>query len=389
MTTRYIKDPDGKFHGSIGDGRDTVPTGARVTVDPTPGTADTPDTDLGGVLAALKPVPPVKLTFEQKMENAQNNLLSAIDALRSSDDWKAALDFAASVRGYSFGNSMLLAFEHRMRHALDPDNVPAEPGYFMSFNHWKDKGRSVLKGAKGYPILAPNLVKSRYYVDNTGARIYLKKGDKVPAGRQVQTTQFLKGFTVTYTFAQCDTDGEPVPEMPRPTLLAGETLPGLREKVIELAEADGYTVEYINRADDPVLAGGANGYTQWATKRIVVAADLPSEFQKDKTLIHEFGHMMLHAEGADGHSEHHGMKEVQAEAAAYLTFKTLADFDTSDYSVAYTTGWLAAVPGGKEEQLKEAQRALNAVGKVSKRIIDAYEQVPADAESASAPTVAA
>lgn len=365
--TEFIQNKKtGKMAGSVGVGRDNTPVAAVVAIDPTTGNP-VEQVDLAAAAKALKP----KLTAEQKLANAEANLLAAIEAMSTEEGFKAALDFAASVPGYSFGNNSLLLWEHMHRRATDP-SIPADPGLFMSFNRWKEHGRSVVKGATGYPILAPKTVTSRWYM-NGNARVYLKKGEHAPAGREEFRGQGVTGFTVVYTFPEYLTEGEPIPQMPKPKLLEGETLPGLDDVVEDLITEQGFTLEWVNRDDDPLLRGGANGYTEYLAKRIVVCADLPSDRARTKTLLHEYGHLVMHGRDGEAHSEHGGIKEVQAEATAYLVFKTLADIDTSDYSVPYTSGWLSSVTTDPAKRLREAQRAINAMGKVATAVIDAYQ----------------
>jgi hypothetical protein len=368
--TRYIRKTDGtgQVAGSIGSGRSSVPVAASVAT-AAGTTAPAPPADLTRAVAELAKDRP---TPEEKLARAESRLLDAIESMSTEEGFKAALDFAASVPGYSFGNTTMLMWEHFVRRLSSPDTVPANPGVFMSFNRWKEHGRSVVKGATGYPLLAPKTVKSRWYVDGSGKRAYLKRGDKAPAGKDEQNGQAVTGFTVVYTFPEYLTDGEPLPSLPKPQLLEGETLTGLDEVVAGLVVDQGFTLHWVDRADDPVLAAGANGYTSYSTRRIVVCADLPSDFARSKTLLHEYGHMVMHGQDGEARSECSGIKEVQAEAAAYLTFQTLADMDTSDYSVPYTAGWLGSVSNDPDKRLREAQRAINAMGKVAAAVVDAY-----------------
>lgn len=380
--TKYIYKPGTtQFAGSIGEGRESVPSTPNTEPVTTSDPVDAPA--LGAAANELK-----KLTPEEKLANAEESLLQAIDSLSSEEGFKAALDFAAKVPGYSIGNTLLLSWEHNTRCLLNPD-TPGDPGYFMSYNRWKEHGRTVVKGAKGYPILGPKTIKSRWYEGADGKPVILKKGDTVPPGKEVHYGSRVVGFTVVYTFPQYLTEGEDIPEPPRPKLLEGESLPGLQEEVKNLIEENGYTLSYVNRADDSVLRSGANGYTDFTHRQVVVCADLPSDFARDKTLLHEYAHMVMHDTGGEGQSEHHGLQEVQAEAAAYLTFKTLADFDTSDYSVPYTAGWLTSVSGDRTVQMREAQRAINAVGKVATTVVDAYHAAQVSTEEEPDPSAPA
>ncbi len=69
-------------------------------------------------------------------------------------------------------------------------------------------------------------------------------------------------------------------------------------------------------------------------KEIAVRPDVSSA-QAVKTLIHELGHALLHAEGPVSSRE---TAEVEVESVAYVVCDALG-LDTSDYSFAYVARW--------------------------------------------------
>lgn len=105
------------------------------------------------------------------------------------------------------------------------------------------------------------------------------------------------------------------------------------------------------------------------SKEVLVRNDV-DDFQRDKTLVHEFAHVTLHTDEDEYH--HRGLGEVQAEAAAYLTFKTLADFETDDYSMPYIAGWSTSLSNDPAERSKKTRAALNDVSKVTKAITEMF-----------------
>lgn len=311
-----------------------------------------------------------KKTPEEKMAEAEARLLAGVEQITSGEEFKNALDFAANIHHYSFGNSLMLMFDHGARHRADPENVPADPGVFQAFNKWKAADRFVMKGQHGYPILVPNMRTARYYLDDSGKRVDLKYKEAAPKGKEIKTFQYLDKktpFLVGTTFAQYQTDGEPVPSLPKPTLLKGESVEGLRDNVETLLWGAGYKVEYVDPSDKRL--GGANGVTRLDSKEVLVRNDV-DDFQRDKTLVHEFAHVTLHADTNEYH--HRGLGEVQAEAAAYLTFKTLADFDTDDYSMPYIAGWSSSLSSDPKERAHKTRAALNDVSKVTKAITEMF-----------------
>lgn len=319
-----------------------------------------------------------KKTPEEKMAEAEARLLAGVEEITNGEDFKKALDFAAGVYNYSFGNSLMLLFEHNARHQADPENVPADPGVFQAFGKWKAADRYVTKGSKGYPILVPNMRTGRFYIDENGKRIPLAYKEKAPKGAKVEKFQYKDKkmpFLVGSTFAEYQTDGAPIPRPPRPKLLEGQSVPQLRENVETLLWSQGYTVEYVD-PDDSRL-GGANGVTYLESKEVLVRNDV-DDFQRDKTLIHEYAHATLHADTGEYH--HRGLGEVQAEAAAYLTFKTLADVDTDDYSMPYIAGWSSTLSSDPKERAQKTRSALNDVSKVTSAITAMFQGDDSDSE---------
>ncbi len=87
------------------------------------------------------------------------------------------------------------------------------------------------------------------------------------------------------------------------------------------------------------LPGKVNGYTDYAEGSIVVNSARPVPHQV-KTLAHELGHVILHAE-AQGDGDR-GLKELEAEGVAYVVLKS-AGIDSGDFSF----GYIAVFSGGK------------------------------------------
>jgi hypothetical protein len=80
--------------------------------------------------------------------------------------------------------------------------------------------------------------------------------------------------------------------------------------------------------------GSENGYCDFSSKRIAVRPDV-APAQAVKTLIHELGHALLHAEGPVASRE---AAEVEVESVAYIVCDAIG-VDSGDYSFAYVTRW--------------------------------------------------
>jgi hypothetical protein len=69
-------------------------------------------------------------------------------------------------------------------------------------------------------------------------------------------------------FALDQTDGEPLTEPPALVMPTGEGPAGAWDALAGLLGADGWSVER------EAITGDTQGYTQWATRRVVVRPDL-------------------------------------------------------------------------------------------------------------------
>ncbi len=287
-----------------------------------------------------RPVTPVE---RQRREQADADKLTALHArlaeqvaaLRSGADWRAWLQVARRFHTYSFSNTLLIA-------AQRPDATTV-----AGYRAWQALGRQVDKGERGIGILAPVLRRPRQdrrsidpqRPDDPAKPIEADTGE--PDGRPGR----LAGFRVAYVWDVAQTSGRPLPEQPRPQLLAGHAPPGLWESLTGLVTGRGFTVE---RGD----CGPANGITDFTARTVRVRGDV-DDAQAVKTLAHEAGHVLLHdpADPADlGGSTVtsagfcRGTVEVEAESLAYLV-AAAHGLATDDYTFPYVTGWAAGITG--------------------------------------------
>jgi len=343
---RAVRSSDNKtMNGSISLTRPDASPTVRVSA-PT-----TPAVPVDDLYAGLK--------GDERRAAAETELVAAIQAIHTSEQFLQALNFHARLHKYSMWNSMLLFAEHSRRRALDP-SIPEDPGPFKSYDGWQSEGRHVRKGTTGYPVFVPVKSSGRYYELN-GQRVFLKRGEKAPPGVEVKKASGeLVGFRVGKTFPAYLTDGEPIPEVPKPRILDGGEIDGLDPVLTTLAFARGFRVEYV----DPSELAGANGEMDPRSKTIKIRDDVP-DAQAQKTLIHELAHAIHHSgDGYDYHG-HRGMAETEAEATAYLVTRMLGG-DTSAYSVPYIAGWSAGM------KTPEIKRVINKIGSAAKEIVDAY-----------------
>ena len=295
---------------------------------------------------------------EAKVAAAQETLHAEIARITTGEDWRRFLTLQARLHHYSAGNTQLIWVQHAQAHAEGRVREP-EPTYVAGFTTWKALGRSVDRGQRGYAVLAPLRGTRRVAVGAAGERRVLGTGEEPVSPEVEESAAVLRGFTVAHVFDVCQTTGSPIPEPPCPELLAGEAPPGLGVAVMELVESQGYSVDTVPGA---AHIGGANGRTHWATRSVVVRADM-DDAAMVKTLIHEAAHVLLHA-GDPGRDLPRGLKEVEAESVAFVV-AAVHGMPTDEYSFPYVAAW-AGDQGAKAVGATQAR-----VARAAKTIIAA------------------
>ncbi len=266
-----------------------------------------------------------------KLAQLHHQLLTQLQALLDSQDWRAFLELAARFHRYSANNVLLILAQapHATRVA--------------GYRRWQALGRQVRKGERGIAILAPCVSRARPLDDDEAAE-------------HPGLVRILRGFRVAHVWDISQTDGEPLPDV-RPTLLAGEAPAGLWEALAgQVAEA-GYQLE---RGD----CCGANGRTNFLTRTVTVRDDV-DDAQAVRTLAHELAHVWLH-DPEDG-AHHRGIAEIEAESVAYVVSHA-AGLVADDYSLPYVAVWsdgdIDGVRATAERVLAASHRALTAAGLV-------------------------
>ena len=265
-----------------------------------------------------------------KVDELHQRLTAQVEALISSDDWRAMLDIAARLHRYSARNLLLIL-------AQRPHGVTRLAGY----RAWQSFGRQVRKGEPGIAILAPCVYRKRPVDDTEG-------GDPPELGR------ILRGFRVAYVWDESQTDGPPLADV-RPQLLVGDDPAQLWAGIAAQLAAEGYAV---SRGD----CGGANGSTDFVARTVTVRDDV-DDLQAVKTLTHERAHCLLHDPSQDRVPRDRA--EVEAESVAYIVCQR-AGLATTDYSIPYVARWsgsdLAIVASTADRVVGAARRILDDLG---------------------------
>lgn len=273
---------------------------------------------------------------QEKLDELQARIESAVEDLVTGDDWIKAIAFAAKFRSRSFLNTMAIWVQHQ--DAYEKGLVPSpEPTYVAGFKQWQSLGRFVQKGQPGYAILAP--VTATFVSDNpaSGEWRRLERGEAPKPGEVL--SRRLVGVKPAYVWDASQTGGDgAVPIRPTPTLLEGEAPAGLWDGIAARLSALGYALEDVANAAE---INGANGQTNYATKLVSVRLDM-DDAARVKTLAHELGHVLLTAPDNPDASRHRGISEVEAESFAAMMCACYG-MDSTGYTVPYVAGWAETV----------------------------------------------
>jgi hypothetical protein len=130
-------------------------------------------------------------------------------------------------------------------------------------------------------------------------------------------------------FDVSQTDGEPLPEVPREPITGDSHAPYIG-KLEAWARARGIAVEY-----EPLDHAG--GYCADEGKRVVVSSTLEHANGKVRTLLHELAHAI--GDGTATYKQHGRERcEVIVETAGFIVAGAIG-LDTSGEAVPYLAGW--------------------------------------------------
>jgi hypothetical protein len=258
--------------------------------------------------------------------------MTTTDTARFADLLREAVEKPGSIHAaytafhnFSLGNQILALLQCEERGIL--------PGPLATFPAWKDRGRFVRKGEKALTLCMPITCKSR-------------PTDTPDAGEPDAPT-FTRFILKPRWFVLSQTDGTDYEPQPMPDWHADRALAALS----------------IERIDFDSTNGNSQGYAKGRAVAISPIAAMPF-----RTLIHEVAHVLLghttEHEQHDGPTTPRSLREVEAEATAFLCLATLNQ-DGLEYSRGYLQSWLhgEAIPEASARRIFKAADAILKAGR--------------------------
>ncbi len=279
-----------------------------------------------------------QLTDEERAKRRERDreyARHAVERLRSSEGWKAWLTARAIFHSYSLGNQLLIAMQRPTATRV------------AGFQAWLRLGYCVSRGETAIRIWAPC----------PPSRKQLERWQQNGADPDQQPRTFFKLAAV---FADDQVTPLPPPAVPAPLDppirdVDGDELAPVIPSLVELAEQIGCTVMFA-----PV-SGGAHGYYEPSSERIVVEADLSAN-QRVKTLCHELAHALVrHDRQSDDPALDYAGEELVAESVAYTCVAALG-VSTEDYSIPYLASW------AESSGLEVLERTAGMIDRLARRI---------------------
>lgn len=288
---------------------------------------------------------------KERMQELTDMLEAGIRDVFASDRYKEMLAVMSKFHNYSVNNTILIASQM-------PDAT-----LVAGFNQWKkDFGRSVLKGARGIRILAPNAYKAQKEEIKRDPDTDLPILDVTgkPVKEVVEETRIA--FKPVTVFDVSQTDGKPLPDI------------GVDELNGDIKDFD--KLMNVLRDVSPVpikfapISTDAKGFYDPTTKSITIKEGM-SDVQTVKTAIHEITHAKLHdldnvkAQGEK--PKDLNTKEVEAESVAFAVCQHFG-IDTSDYSFGYVASW------SKAKDTPELKASLETIHDTAAELITAISE---------------
>lgn len=259
-----------------------------------------------------------------------------VEELFTSDKFAAYLEFLASFRQYSFGNTLLIMLQ-----------TDGNASYVASYTDWRTKHhRQVKRGSKAIKIIAPHT-----YTEKVGDEDVVRTG-----------------YHVCSVFDYEQTEACPN------RVDSAEDIPVLCRNLDDaLCDRDNNLFDVLVESIAPVpvsfekIKEKANGYYDSANLKIVLNDKIKGTVQSISTLIHECGHAWTCCNDGTEKEMDQATKEVVAQSISYVV-ATYFGIDNSSYTFDYVCSW------SKDRSHKELTASLDVIRKTSNDMIDRIEE---------------
>lgn len=270
-------------------------------------------------------------------------------------DWMALLDsildkpgilgdYYFAFHNYSIGNQAIAVCQMVDR--------GIEIGPIASFNSWKKKGRSVIKGQKAIGLFMP--------VTLTGKSRADKDDDSEPAQPGVPRRIFVMRNN-WFALSQTQVDPAGAEE-------GGEaSAESVTEDVAEQQWSQSLALSALGVTMIPFkqLNGNIQGYAVPSQASVAIS---PLAAFPHKTMFHELAHCLLHSDEVDGFvcgtDLSSAVKEVEAESVAYICCSAL-NLEGLEFSRGYIQSWMGGA-GNRDMLKKSAGRIFSAADRILK-----------------------
>ena len=125
---------------------------------------------------------------EATLAAVHTTLAQSVAALVTGEDWRRAMECAASFRSRSFSNTLLIYVQHHQAYQQGQVREPM-PTFVAGYRQWQSESHQVHREAHGYAILAPVVARfaANHGSDPRSAWHRLGPGEKLGRGEILRT----------------------------------------------------------------------------------------------------------------------------------------------------------------------------------------------------------
>jgi hypothetical protein len=297
----------------------------------------------GDALSAGKGVSAFLENTMEKKENTRPDWMALLETILTKPGLLG--DYYRAFHNYSVGNQLLAVLQLHER--------GVEVGPIASFNAWKKKGRSVMKGQKAIGLWMPITLTGKskakeeegeVTVPGMPRRIFVMRNNWFALSQTQPDPRAAQDGDVSDVQVESDESEEPALEWSQSLALRNL----------------GVTMEPFEQVN-----GNMQGYAYSSERRVAIS---PIAAFPAKTLFHELAHCELHGDVTDGFvcgdELSRAIKEVEAESVAYICCASL-QLPGLEYSRGYIQHWLTGA-GSRDVLKKSSGRIFSAADRILK-----------------------